>query len=85
MIIERLSEQNQELYKQALESLRTIIRSSTTSMTSVPKPLKYMIPHYSRMKEIFEKIANNDVKVNPILFLKIERGSVFIFFDNFNL
>lgn len=37
------------------------------------------------MKEIFEKIANNDVKVNPILFLKIERGSVFIFFDNFNL
>ena len=29
-----------------------LIRASTTSMTSVPKPLKFMIPHYETMKEV---------------------------------
>lgn len=26
-------------------------------MTSVPKPLKFMIPHYETMKTVYEKIA----------------------------
>ena len=34
-----------------------LIRASTTSMTSVPKPLKFMIPHYDAMKAAFEKMA----------------------------
>merc|ERR1719209_2537741 len=28
-----------------------------TSVTSVPKPLKFMIPHYETMKEVFAKMA----------------------------
>ena len=35
----------------ALESVRKEIRSATTSMTSVPKPLKFLRPHYDRLKE----------------------------------
>ena len=32
-------------------------------MTSVPKPLKFMIPHYETMKAVFEKLeANTSVK-----------------------
>lgn len=31
-------------------------------MTSVPKPLKFMKPHYNTMKEIYDKIKQEDVK-----------------------
>lgn len=50
MLVERLQESNADLYKPALEQIRSLIRSSTTSMTSVPKPLKFMRPHYQTMK-----------------------------------
>lgn len=39
--------------------MRKLIRASTTSMTSVPKPLKFMIPHYETMKAVYEKIASS--------------------------
>lgn len=42
-----------------------LIRASTTSMTSVPKPLKFMRPHYDTMKQIHKKMEqsgqSNDV------------------------
>ena len=50
MLVERLQESNASLYKPALEQIRSLIRSSTTSMTSVPKPLKFMRLHYDAMK-----------------------------------
>ena len=56
-------EPDQSLYKAALESLRTQIKSSTTSMTSVPKPLKFLRPHYETLKEVYEKIKDNETKV----------------------
>lgn len=31
-------------------------------MTSVPKPLKFMKPHYDSMKQVYEKIVDPDVK-----------------------
>ena len=46
-----------QLYPGALECMRKLIRASTTSMTSVPKPLKFMIPHYETMKAVYERIA----------------------------
>ncbi|KAK7081933.1 26S proteasome non-ATPase regulatory subunit 2 [Halocaridina rubra] len=62
MLVERLQEPNVTLYKPALEQIRSLIRSSTTSMTSVPKPLKFMRTHYDTMKEIYEKIKDNELK-----------------------
>lgn len=49
-----LQESDKKLHKPALESLRTLIRTSTSSMTSVPKPLKFLRPHYPEMKTIYE-------------------------------
>jgi len=46
------------LYRTALETLRQKIRESTSSMTSVPKPLKFMRPHYNDMLAIYEKIRD---------------------------
>ncbi|XP_034252046.1 26S proteasome non-ATPase regulatory subunit 2 [Thrips palmi] len=62
MLVERLQENDTSLYIPALESLRSQIRASTTSMTSVPKPLKFMRPHFDTMKEIYEKITDPHTK-----------------------
>ena len=37
----------------ALRILRSEVRSSTSSMTAVPKPLKYLAPFYERIKSTF--------------------------------
>ncbi|KAK5904255.1 hypothetical protein CesoFtcFv8_005838 [Champsocephalus esox] len=62
MMVERLAEKNTELHHPALEELRRLIRSSTTSMTSVPKPLKFLRPHYGKLKEIYEGMAAGENK-----------------------
>ncbi|XP_019716876.1 26S proteasome non-ATPase regulatory subunit 2 [Hippocampus comes] len=62
MMVERLGEKNTALYRPALEELRRQIRSSTTSMTSVPKPLKFLRPHYGKLKEIYEIMAPGENK-----------------------
>ena len=54
MLVERLKEDDKSLYRPALESLRTLIRTSTSSMTSVPKPLKFLRPHYPELKTLYE-------------------------------
>ncbi|SOV04151.1 probable RPN1 - 26S proteasome regulatory subunit [Ustilago sp. UG-2017a] len=54
MLVERLKENDSSLYRPALESLRTLIRTSTSSMTSVPKPLKFLRPHYPELKTLYE-------------------------------
>ena len=51
------AEDNDQLYEASLNTMTDLIRASTTSMTSVPKPLKFMIPHYDAMKAAFEKMA----------------------------
>uniref|UniRef100_A0A6I8RHK2 26S proteasome non-ATPase regulatory subunit 2 n=1 Tax=Xenopus tropicalis TaxID=8364 RepID=A0A6I8RHK2_XENTR len=62
MLVERLGEKDSSLYRPALEELRRQIRSSTTSMTSVPKPLKFLRPHYGKLKEIYENMAPGENK-----------------------
>lgn len=57
-----MQESNVDLYVPALESLRSLIRASTTSMTSVPKPLKFMRIHYPAMKEIYKKLTDNKTR-----------------------
>ncbi|KAJ3898257.1 armadillo-type protein [Lentinula edodes] len=54
MLVERLKESDTELYRPALESLRTLIRTSTSSMTSVPKPLKFLRPHFPDLQTLYE-------------------------------
>lgn len=62
MLVKRLSEGNIDLYIPALEGLRTAIRSATTSMTSVPKPLKFLRKHYDELKTIYERMSLDTAK-----------------------
>eukprot|EP01134_Creolimax_fragrantissima_P004949 CFRG4949T1 len=63
LCVERLTAGDDERQqKEALEQLQTSIKSATASMTSVPKPLKFLEPHYKTLKEVHEKINNEEVK-----------------------
>ena len=46
-----------EASKSNLELLREKIRSATSSLTSVPKPLKFLRPHFDTLKGVYEKIT----------------------------
>jgi len=63
MSVTRLTEDQASLWGPALTSLTSLIRASTTSMTSVPKPLKFMIPHFDTMKQLYDKIPAGPVKL----------------------
>lgn len=56
-------EPNVELHKPALNALKDQIRTSTSSMTSIPKAMKFLQPHYGTLKEIFELFKSGEEKV----------------------
>lgn len=43
----------------ALDIIVTELRSATSSMTSVPKPLKFLRPHFTVLKELHVAITGN--------------------------
>jgi len=54
LAVVRLQESDNSLHKQALDHLVNEIRTSTSSMTSVPKPLKFLRPHYDSLKAVYQ-------------------------------
>ncbi|KAB2043479.1 hypothetical protein ES319_D01G020400v1 [Gossypium barbadense] len=62
LYVERVQDSDPGLQKVALESMRHEIRTSTSSMTSVPKPLKFLRPHYGTLKAFYETMPESDLK-----------------------
>jgi 26S proteasome regulatory subunit N1 len=62
MLVERLKEPNTELYEPALEALKNFIRTSTSSMTAVPKPLKFLRPHYHALSGLYDQWPAGDLQ-----------------------
>jgi 26S proteasome regulatory subunit N1 len=62
MLVERLKESNAGLFKPALDALKNFIRTSTSSMTAVPKPLKFLRPHYFSLTELYENWPVGELK-----------------------
>lgn len=62
LYVERVQDPDAGLQKVALESMRQEIRTSTSSMTSVPKPLKFLRPHYGTLKAYYEIMPKSDLK-----------------------
>lgn len=56
---------NSEDELHSLLSLRAEMRMATSSMTSVPKPLKLLREHFTRLEEMYEKMATCPSK--PVL------------------
>uniref|UniRef100_A0A7S2S7N3 26S proteasome non-ATPase regulatory subunit 2 n=1 Tax=Mucochytrium quahogii TaxID=96639 RepID=A0A7S2S7N3_9STRA len=49
--------------EQAVETLAKEIRSATSSMTSVPKPLKFLRPHYDTLKTFHTALPKGKLKL----------------------
>ncbi|KAB0793903.1 hypothetical protein PPYR_13523 [Photinus pyralis] len=62
LLVDKVKGSNPKLIPPTLNMLKAIIRSSTTSMTSVPKPLKYLSPYYNVFKEAYDQITDPRVK-----------------------
>ncbi|XP_050250074.1 golgin candidate 6-like [Quercus robur] len=62
LYVERVQDADPNLQIVALESMRQEIRTSTSSMTSVPKPLKFPRPHYGTLKAFYETMGNSELK-----------------------
>lgn len=63
LYVERVQDPDPGLQRVALESMRQEIRSATSSMTSVPKPLKFLRPHYGTLKSYYEAMQeDSDLK-----------------------
>jgi 26S proteasome regulatory subunit N1 len=62
MLVERLTESDASLFKAALEAIKSTIKTSTSSMTAVPKPLKFLRPHYEKLTHAYEKWPKGENK-----------------------
>ena len=54
LMVERVGDVSPQIQLNALEMLRDKIRTSTSSMTAVPKPLKFLSPLYPKLQANFE-------------------------------
>ncbi|KAL3451954.1 armadillo-type protein [Aspergillus insuetus] len=62
MLVERLKEPDTSLYGPALDAIKNFIKTSTSSMTAVPKPLKFLRPHYDDLAALYDKWSDGTVK-----------------------
>lgn len=53
LMVSRTMDRDPGVQKLALETIRSEIRSATSSMTSVPKPLKFLRPHFEPLKKYY--------------------------------
>ena len=51
----------------ALTEIKKEVAGATQSMTSVPKPLKFLSQHYKGMKDYYNTLAPSDFKVSHLL------------------
>lgn len=72
LLVTRITEKGdgkefEALQRAALEALRKEIRSSTASMTSVPKPLKFLRKHYKPLCAYYANMTAGENKVGFLL------------------
>ena len=65
-MVQRLDDREMAQRVSALDQIRAEIEGATKTMTSVPKPLKFLSPHYPTLKELYDKQTDAGVKVREI-------------------
>ena len=56
-------ESDSNLYIPALDAIKDFIKTSTSSMTAVPKPLKFLRPHFEDLTKCYEAWPSGKEKV----------------------
>jgi hypothetical protein len=54
LMVARVSDKDPAVVKAALSAICNEIQSSTTAMSAVPKPLKFLVPHVDALRAAFE-------------------------------
>ena len=68
MLVERVQEADEGVQKEALTQLAEKIRTSTSSMTSVPKPLKFLRPFYTPLRSyLLEYKGSNEKQLADVV------------------
>jgi len=62
LLVERAKDSDLSIQKFAMDTLSNEIKTATASMTSVPKPLKFLRPHYDELKSFFTTMAAGENK-----------------------
>ncbi|KAK3202638.1 hypothetical protein GRF29_154g204339 [Pseudopithomyces chartarum] len=62
MLVERILGPDSDLYHPALEKIKEFIKTATSSMTAVPKPLKFLRPHYEDLEKAYDSWPAGDNK-----------------------
>lgn len=62
MLVQTLLEDDSKLYETTLTQLKEFIKNSTSSMTAVPKPLKFLRPFYPDLCKAYDKWSDKDQK-----------------------
>jgi 26S proteasome regulatory subunit N1 len=60
-------EADTSLYKPALDQIKDFIKTSTSSMTAVPKPLKFLRPHYENLEKAYASWPEGENKVYNVV------------------
>merc|ERR1712166_1456810 len=61
-MVERMQDADAGIQLTALEMIKSEVKASTGSMTAVPKPIKFVGPHYDKLKEFYETMPSGDTK-----------------------
>lgn len=67
-------ESDSSLYKPALEQIKDFIKTSTSSMTAVPKPLKFLRPHYENLEKAYTSWPEGENKACTTLIMLVSLG-----------
>jgi len=64
LLIERLSDRDAAQRDFALTEITKEVQGATSTITSIPKPLKFMSVHYLKLVALFETQTDNTFKVS---------------------
>lgn len=62
LLVERIKEDDANLYSPSLTQLKEFIKNATSSMTAVPKPLKFLRPSYPDLCKVYENWTDPQLK-----------------------
>lgn len=62
LLVERAMDKEPGVAKMALDAIVVELQASTSSMTSVPKPLKFLRSHYPALTEYYAKMPQSELK-----------------------
>merc|ERR1719247_2039354 len=62
LCVEKLEGASADTVKGALDTITEKLKTATSTMTSVPRSLKFLRPHYDKLKEIYGALAHKALK-----------------------